>query len=138
MFDWSQYGWVIGTIQINEDKVNAYSKDISASKGRIVCDGSFKHGVSTSALRTIGSNPVTAQNVVPGQKQDQSAYRAELRVIYMSLKLTNAICCKKKIHTAGKVTLGCDCKGAIQAIQGEKIISSRWNSYDLLYHIREF
>ena len=54
----------------------------------------------------------------------------------MSLKLTNAICRKKKIHT-GKVTLKCDCKGAIQAIQGDRIVSSHWNSYDLLYHIQK-
>ena len=135
-YDWSQYGWVIDTVQITEDKVDAYSKDILASEGRIVCDCSLKHGILTSALQTIGSNPVTAQNIVPGQKRDQSSYRAELGGIYMSLKLNNAIRCKKQILT-GKVTLGCDCKGVIQAIQGRRIISSRWNSYDLLYHIQK-
>ena len=56
--------------------------------------------------------------------------------MYMSILLTNAICRKKKI-SKGKVTLGCDCKGAIQAVQGGRIISSRWNSYDLLYHIQK-
>ena len=135
-FDWSQYGWVIDTVQITEDNVKAYCKDILASEGKIVCDGSLKNGISTSALRTIGPNPVTAQNIVPGQKRDQSSYRAELGGIYMSMKLTNAICRKNQICT-GKVTLGCDCKGAIQAIQGGRVISSRWNSYDLLYHIQK-
>ena len=82
----------------------------------------------------FSSSPITAQNIVPGQKRDQSSYRAELG---MSIKkLTNAICRKKRIST-GKVTLGCDCKGAIQAVKGDQIVSSCLNSYDLLYHIQK-
>ena len=69
-FDWSQYGWAIDTVQINEDSINSYSNDILASEGRIVCDGSLKHGVLTSVLQTIGTDPITAQNIVPGQKRD--------------------------------------------------------------------
>ena len=88
------------------------------------------------ALRTISPSPITAQNIVPGQKRDQSSYRAELGGIYMSIKLTNTICRKKQIST-GKVTLGCDCKGAIQAVKGDQIVSSCLNSYDLLYHIQK-
>ena len=53
-------------------------------------------------------------------------------------KLTTlpGICGKRKIRQ-GKVTLGYDCEGAIQAVQGGWIITSRWNSYDLLYHINK-
>ena len=80
------------------------------------------------------SRPITAQNIVPGQKRDQSSYRAELG---MSIKLTNAILCRKKRISTGKVTLGCDCKGAIQAVKGDQIVSSCLNSYDLLYHIQK-
>ena len=43
-FDWSQYGWVIDTVQITEDNVKAYCKDILASERKIV------YGISTSAL----------------------------------------------------------------------------------------
>ena len=134
--EWSQYGWVIDQVQLTDESVNVYCKQIKQPEGKIVCDGSLKNGVSTSELRTINTCPITAQNVVPGQKQDQSSYRAELGGIYMSILLTNAICCKKKI-SSGKVTLGCDRKGAIQAIQDGRIILSRWNSYDLLYHIQK-
>ena len=135
-YEWSQYGWVIDQVQLTDDSANDYCEQIRQSEGKIVCDGSLKNGISTSALRTIGKCPITAQNVVPGQKRDQSSYRAELGGMYMSILLTNAICRKNKI-SKGKVTLGCDCKGAIQAVQGGRIISSRWNSYDLLYHIQK-
>ena len=125
-----------------ENNVEDYFAQIRKSEGKIVCNGALKDSVSTSApLCTISSSPLTAQNIVPGNKRNQSSYQTELGGIYMSIrKLTTlpGICGKRKIRQ-GKVTLGYDCKGAIQAAlqDGWIITSSRWNSYDLLYHINK-
>lgn len=138
-YDWSQYRWVINQVQIMRECWRLlYFAQIWKSEGKIVCNGALKDSVSTSApLCTISSSPLTAQNIVPVKKRNQSSYQAELGGIYMSIrKLTTAICGKWKIRQ-GKVTLGYDCKGAIQAVQGGWIITSRWNSYHLLYHINK-
>ena len=106
-YEWSQYGWVIDELKIPQSGIDKY-KERSYATDRIKQD----------ILQQLFDHIIKGQNIVPGNINDQSSYRAELGGIYMTIKVTNAICKKENIRQ-GKVTLGCDSEGAIKAVSGK-------------------
>jgi hypothetical protein len=70
-----------------------FCQEIERNKGKMVCDGSYKKGRSTSAFITISetTNIIKGTNVVPGRDEDQSSYRGELGGILGSIVCANEI-----------------------------------------------
>jgi hypothetical protein len=67
------------------------------------------------AFNTITAEQVKGANIVPGRKQDQTAYRAELGGILGAVITTKEICKQNDIER-GATVIGCDCEGAIKAL----------------------
>ena len=133
--DWKQCGWPIRSIDIKEDGGAEFAFSIQANNGRIVCDGSFKDGKSSSAFLSMTKNVVRGTNIVPGRAQDQSAYRGEMGGILGSIIMAKKLCKKYKVPK-GTLTIGCDCEGAIKACESYKKPTCRWTSYDIACRIK--
>ena len=63
--DWKQCGWPIRTIDIKEDGGAEFAFSIQANNGRIVCDGSFKEGKSSSAFLSMTKMSFEVQTLSP-------------------------------------------------------------------------
>ena len=126
--------WVMRNVQSSINDETNYANGIVEGTAEIVSDGSYKNGRSSSACRVINTN-ISVSNTVPGPKEDQSSYRAELGGILTGLTYTNNVC-KQKGITSGHCTFYCDNKGALQAAFGWKTPNSRWTCYDLVCLIR--
>ena len=72
-------------MQLPPDNEASFVSDIATNKGKMVCDGSFKFGRSSSAFLSISTENFIGTNIVPGRIEDQSAYRGELGGILSSL-----------------------------------------------------
>ena len=133
---WSKHGWPTRQIILPSDNGYQYAMEVGEGQGKIVCDGSFKNGRSSAAFNTITAEQVKGANIVPGRKQDQTAYRAELGGILGAVITTKEICKQNDIER-GATVIGCDCEGAIKALWGDREPTCRWNSYDILSRIKE-
>jgi len=127
--------WVTRFVTQFDDEGESYAKTVQDNTGKIVCDGSFKNGVTSAAFVTISAVTVSGGNIVPGSRECQTSYRGELGGLLGAIRLTKQLCKKWDVNHGG-VTIGCDCKGALTAISTDKHITSRWNSYDLISSIR--
>jgi hypothetical protein len=81
---------------------------------RAVSDGSFKNAMGTSASilfhsKATDPNRLISVNSVPGNREEQSAYRSKLAGVSGSLSLISAVCMVHDIHT-GSITIGLDGK----------------------------
>ena len=133
--DWNRYGWITKKINMKGNG-EELAEDVRSKKAKIVCDGSYKDGISTSCFITIGDNPIVGNNKIPGRKKDQNSYRAELGGVLGSVILTKA-CCNKNNVEEGLITIGCDNKGVVDALNGYRRPNSRWKSFDLVCRIRK-
>jgi hypothetical protein len=132
---WKQQGWIIRRMDLPNDDGKGFSEDIRRNEGRVVCDGSYKYGRSSSAFIPITKNTFLGTNIVPGRTEDQSAYRGELGGILGCIISTKIICKRFEVHK-GKVTIGCDCESAIAACEGDRSVSCRWKCYDIVSRIK--
>jgi hypothetical protein len=88
--------------------------------------------MASSSFVAISDIEVSGGNIVPGSPASQSSYQGELGGILGSIMFTKYLCNKWNVQS-GKVTIGCDCKGAIAVASGKQMVTSRWNSYDLVF-----
>ena len=127
------------------DEGREFANDVRQNEGKIICDGSFKHGRSSAAFLPITRHTITQHaapltgflgtNIVPGRSADQSAYRGEMGEILGSI-LTVKVLCKNFGVDTGTVTIGCDCEGAINACEGNRSVSCHWKCYDIVCRIK--
>ena len=101
-------------------------------------DGSFKDGRGTSAFvledeRQKGR--VMGVNAVPGEFEDQSAYRSELAGVSGIIATIQCICTTHNI-TQGSIEVGLDGLQAMKEISGNWPIKPSQSDYDLLQDIR--
>jgi len=122
-------------MQLLRDSGASFVNDIANNNGKMVYDGSFKFGRSSSAFLSISENNFLGTNIVPGRIENQSAYRGELGGILGSI-VTIKILCKQFGVTRGAVTIRVDCVGAIKACEGDRSVSCRWKCYYIIWRIK--
>ena len=114
---WKKQGWSIRTMCMPIDNGAGCVNDIESNNGKMVCNGSFKYGRSSSASLLISAHNFLGTNIVLGWIEDQSVYRGELGGILGSV-ITIKILYKQFGVTHAAVTIGVDCEGAIKACEG--------------------
>jgi hypothetical protein len=95
-------------------------------------------GTSSSILfhsRSTNPNRITTVNAVPGNPNEQSAYRSKLAGISGSLAITAAVCCIHDINE-GSITLGLDGRQALLAAAGDWPLNPARPNFDLITDIR--
>lgn len=127
--------WVLQKLSVSESSMETLANQIVKGEAELVCDGSFMNERSSSAFVSVHDAMLFGGNIVPGSALSQSAYRGELAGILGVIVLVNQIVAKYNI-VKGKVTIGCDCQGAISAVSNIFWISTRWNNFDLLKRIQ--
>jgi hypothetical protein len=122
------------------DNGRSFAAAILRGEAKAVSDGSFKDSMGTSASILYHShandpNRMVGVNAVPGNCQEQSAYRSELAGISGSLAITAAVC---RIHDiqAGSITFGLDGNQALKAAAGDWPLNPERPDYDLITDIR--
>ncbi len=100
----------------------------------------FKNSMGTSLSilfhsRSTGPNRIVSVNAVPGNPNEQSAYRSELAGNSGSLAITAAVC---RIHdiNEGLITLGLDGRQALLAAAGDWPLNPARPDFDLITDIR--
>lgn len=98
-----------------------------------VSDGSYKEGHGTTAWILYASESFNCigRVVVPGQSQDQSAYRSELTGLYAIA--VSILFLERKFHVKRKVTVGCDGLSALRQVSKTfDFIDPSMPQYDLI------
>lgn len=126
--------WPIKYVEMPVDGGRSFVEEVGNNDGKVVCDGSFLKGTASSAFVTISAHEICGGNILPGSSKYQSAYRRELGGLLGAIVFTKYICNQWHI-SAGKVTIGCDCKGALAVLRKNGPINSQWDSYDLVSRI---
>lgn len=126
--------WATRYVNQFADDGQSYAQMVANNYGKIVCDGSFKDGITSAAFVTLSNTVASGGNIVPGSKDCQSSYRGELGGLLGAIMFTKYVCAKWEVQS-GSVTIGCDCKGALALVRTNRVINSQWNSYDLLSRI---
>jgi hypothetical protein len=131
--------WAIESSHIT-DNGNSLAAAILRGDARAVSDGSFKNSMGTSSSILFHScstdpNRIVSVNAVPGNPNEQSAYRSELAGISGSLAITAAVC---RIHdiNEGSITLGLDGRQALLAAAGDWPLNPARPDFDLITDIR--
>ena len=128
--------WEHSLIQGNGSLI---SQAINSGTAIAVSDGSFREGVGTSAFVLEGPNShgrIVTTNVVPGESEDQSAYRSELAGLYGIISTVEQICLEHSI-TQGSITIGCDGAEALRrAAAISQPVHPRDSDGDLIHAIR--
>jgi hypothetical protein len=130
----SNSNWILQNVQFPHNlkqELNKPRLDIQA-----VSDGSFKDRYGTAAWTVvINGCTVTGKCVVPGNPEDQSAYRSELTGLYGIVYTIWHIQMEHK--ATGRVTVGCDGLSALrQAKLRTDFINPNIPQYDLILAIR--
>ena len=128
-------GWILPQVESAETDESIFARQIIQGNGITVSDSSYKSHRSSAAFTTAPEKAIQGSLTIPGNKNDQSSYRAELGGILASIVYTNKIATKYNI-TQGTCTMICDNKGALDSSFGFKQINPRWQCYDLLCMIR--
>ena len=107
---------------------------------RAVSDGSFKNEMGTSASilfhsRSKDPRRILSVNYVPGNREEQSAYRSELAGISGSLSIISAVCSVHDIQT-GAITIGLDGEQALISASEDWPLNPESPDHDLLTDIR--
>ena len=104
-----------------------------------VSDGSFKDNSGTAAWSIWGESDafsLSGSCVVPGQAQDQSAYRSELSGLYAIAVMVEAVCKVFRIQS-GSIEIGCDGISALRQATAETDLSNpHLSQFDLIAAIR--
>ena len=67
---WKKQSWTTQTMRLTPDNGASFVNDIAHKKGKMVCDGSFKFGRSSSAFLSISKENFIGTNIVPGRIED--------------------------------------------------------------------
>jgi hypothetical protein len=129
--------WAVGKL-IQNDNSSSIAAAIINRSAYAVSDGSFKHNRGTSASILTGSNPkirIMSVNNVPGNPDEQSAYRSELAGISGSISLIKAVCEKHDV-TSGRITIGLDGERAMIAVSTSESPMAKSPDFDLITDIR--
>jgi hypothetical protein len=123
---------------LHEDNITTLLEDIRQGTAHAVSDGSYKDMIGTSAFILRGkdrNNRVYGVNKVPGEPEDQSAYRSELAGVLAVLTVISAVCETYHI-TDGYVLVGLDGAEALKQSSGDWPLSPKQSCFDLLKAIR--
>mmetsp|Transcript_8494 Transcript_8494/g.16012 ORF Transcript_8494/g.16012 Transcript_8494/m.16012 type:complete len:1891 (+) Transcript_8494:4302-9974(+) len=127
--------WVNRKLSCSDDSLIKVVEQIGTRKAEFVCDGSFFNSCSSSAFISVHDESLYGGNIVPGSSMCHSAYRGELAGILSILCFVNKVTEQYNI-TSGKVMIGCDCQGVLNAVKNVFWVSSRWSNFDLLKRIQ--
>jgi hypothetical protein len=124
---------------IHSDKGASVATAIAAGTAYAVSDGSFKQKRGTSAFLLEGSdgeaNRVIGMNEIPGEADEQSAYRSELGGISRVIAAVDCICRLHGIKTGG-INCRLDGEQALLHASGVDPLDPQQASFDLLTDIR--
>jgi hypothetical protein len=110
-----KWKWWSGNWEGNEGTVIQVASDIANGNGFAACDGSYKEGKGTASTVVEGKSAgpkIYTSVMVPGDTEDQSAYRSELAGILATIQMVNAICEYRGVQQ-GSITICCDGKSAL-------------------------
>ena len=130
--------WAVAEFVAN-DNGNIIADSIRQGSCVAISDGSFKNSYGTACWSLQGDTDegrIFGPCIVPGNKDDQSAYRSELAGLYGLVTMIEAVCHVHNIKE-GKVEIGCD---GIQALrygtEDSDITPSKYPQFDLIAAIR--
>jgi hypothetical protein len=131
--------WSVQSADVG-DNGRSIAAAIIQGSARAVSDGSFKNAMGTPASilfhsKATDPNRLISVNSVPGNGEEQSAYRSKLAGVSRSLSLIAAVCLVHDIHT-GSITIGLEGKQAMIAASEDWPLSPARPDYDLLTDIR--
>jgi hypothetical protein len=127
--------WVHQYLTASKSSLIRLAQQIQHGLAEIVSDGSFQSQRSSSAFVSVHDHSLCGGNKVIGSQWCQSAYRGELAGILSIIVLVSKVAKQYKINT-GSVTIGCDCMGAIKAVERRDRVSVRWHNFDILRRIQ--
>ena len=129
--------WILQNIQYNASSIQTFTTQLREGTAKVISDGSYKLGISTSAFTTISHDTPAylGTNAIPGSTCDQNSYRSELGGIYGNTCAVNKICADYHI-VEGSITAGCDSTSALWNAFGNHPINTRMASRDLIAAIR--
>jgi hypothetical protein len=133
----TSFSWAITELSV-EDDGSIIAQALRDGTAIAVSDGSYKHGQGTSAFiieGNTGAGRLVGVNVIPGESESQTAYRAELGGVAGILELLYCVCTAHSV-TEGSVEVGLDGDQARKAAFGSWPLDPGSPDYDLLQHIR--
>jgi hypothetical protein len=136
--------WAVANATLTQGDYATLAQDIKNGDAIAVSDGSFKDQLGTAAWTIEGrdASPTTKTSVegscvIPGNPEDQGAYRSELGGLYCITVATNLVCQHEAI-TSGKMTIACDGDSALwMAVDQEAEIGPATQQFDIICAIRE-
>jgi ribonuclease HI len=128
--------WAVSVIDHSDQGISV-ARAIIQGTAKAISDGSFKDEMGTSATVLYGADEkrIISTNDVPGNREDQSAYRSELAGIEGALAIIESLC---KVHDIqdGAITIGLDGQQALLEAGGDWPLSPTQAAYDMLFDIR--
>jgi hypothetical protein len=132
--DSNPFAWILDNIQLSPSFIERTRQEKALVA---VSDGSFKNGHGTTAWILYASESCNCigRVVVPGQSQDQSAYRSELTGLYAIA--VSIFFLESQYHVQGKVIVGCDGLSALRQVSKPlDFIDPSVPQYDLILATR--
>ena len=99
--------WSLEAMTIPEDEATNLAEAIKNGTAIAVSDGSFSNEFGTASWVIEGANShgrITGNNISPGDRLDQNAYRSELSGLYGIVLTIQAICQFHKISNGAVVS----------------------------------
>ena len=133
--------WAIQEITVLDDG-RALAHALRQGTAIAVSDGSYKAGRGTAAFILETSDKFEPQgrivgvNIIPGETDDQSAYRSEIGGISGIVETIGILCARHSI-TSGAIEVGLDGDQAMKTIFGEWPLHPKQADYDLLKDLRK-
>ena len=115
-------GWILPQVDSTDTDESIFARQLIQGNGITVSDSSYKNHRSSASFTTAPEKAIQGSLTIPGNKNDQSSYRAELGGILASIVYTNKIA-KKYDIPQGTCTMICDNKGALDSSFGFKQIN---------------
>src|SRR5210317_979062 len=136
----SHFGWVPDELIILGDEWELFGALLD-NRLVIVSDGSYRDQVGTAAVQLLsrtGSSRIVALCQVPGQPEDQSAYRSELAGLMMGITIAQWLLSQwsTTVTCRPTVCLACDGKSALQACFDRNSIAPTREQFDIISTIR--
>ena len=129
--------WAVSSIRLGQPTGTQHGGNIAAAimRGdcRAVCDGSYREGHGTAAFVIWGDNSnktIRGENVTPGAREEQCAYRSEMGGVAGILTMLELVC-KQFALQDGHVTIGLDCESAIKRLTNTTPPQAHDSHYDL-------
>lgn len=132
--------WINSDCSITEEEERKIAEAVQAKQLTIVSNGSYcddhKYGTAGWVIETQDRQCIVKGSIItPGQKEVQCPHRSELAGMLSGIYKVQQIC-KKYQTREGEVTVGCDGKGAIDALNYDhEIIKSSRKHYDIILAI---